>query len=368
MEHNHSLEKPNKYVVIAVLALSLWGLFYTFTKPTEEEVFPGVVKEVLSQNTITESIGDTTLNIIEQELIVEVKMGGQKEEIEILNDYKPLKEGDRVYVQLSLFDESGYTIADVSRTRGLTILAIFFVILAVLTSGWKGVYSLVGLLFSFAVIFTFMVPQILNGAPPVLIGIVGATLILIPALYLSYGLNKKSVAAFLGIIIALVFVGITSSILVKALGFTGLGEVSMFLDMESSSSINLVGLLIAGIIIAAVGVLDDVAAIQASVVFSLSSANKELRGIELFKEAMRVGRDHISAVINTLVLAYTGASLPLILLLSLREMPAGYFVSMEMVAEEIARTLVSSSGLLLAVPLTTLIATVMAEKTFKKLH
>jgi len=116
-----------------------------------------------------------------------------------------------------------------------------------------------------------------------------------------------------------------------------------------------------------VGVLDDVAAIQSSVVFSLASANPNLRGLKLFREAMHVGRDHISAVVNTLVLAYTGASLPLILLLSLRGMPVDYFVSIEMVAEEIARTLISSSGLLLAVPLTTVIAVFMVNRNYQKI-
>ena len=212
-----------------------------------------------------------------------------------------------------------------------------------------------------------MVPQILNGAEPISIGVGSAALILVPALYLSYGLNKKSIAAFLGIIIALLFVGVASNYFIGALEFTGLGEISMFLDMETSNSINLIGLIIAGIIIAAVGVLDDVAAIQSSVVFSLASANPNLRGLKLFREAMHVGRDHISAVVNTLVLAYTGASLPLILLLSLRGMPVDYFVSIEMVAEEIARTLISSSGLLLAVPLTTVIAVFMVNRNYQKI-
>ena len=256
---------------------------------------------------------------------------------------------------------------NISRTKELIILTVLFIILVILTSGFKGFYSLVGLLFSFAVIFSFLVPQILKGVSPVSIGVVSAALILIPTLYLSYGLNKKSIAAFSGIIIALLFVGIASNYFVNVLQFTGLEETSLYLNMASNNPINLVGLIIAGIIIAAVGVLDDVAAIQSSVVFGLARSNPALRGFKLFKEAMHVGKDHISAVVNTLVLAYTGASLPLVLLLSIQEMPLGYLVSLEMIAEEIARTLISSSGLLLAVPLTTVIATFMASKNYKKI-
>jgi uncharacterized membrane protein len=235
----------------------------------------------------------------------------------------------------------------------------------VIIGGLKGVYSLIGLLFTFAVIFVFLVPQILKGVSPVGVGVASAAIILLPTLYLSYGLNKKSIAAFSGIIISLLAVGLMANYLVDVLQFTGLSEESMYLDMETVGPINLLGLMVAGIIIAAVGVLDDVAVVQSSVVFSLTKTDPELRGAKLFREAMRVGKDHISAVVNTLVLAYTGASLPLILLLSLQKMSPDYFASTEIVAEEILRTLVSSSGLLLAVPLTTIIAVVMAGRKYK---
>ena len=365
--HNHASGKPNKYVVLVILIVSLAGLFYSFSKPVAKDVVNGIVKNVLSERETTLDVTGKSRIVKEQDLLVEVEIEKEKKEINVLNDYKPVSEGDKIFVRKSLFGDSEWSIVDISRTKVLTLLFAFFIILVILTSGLKGFYSLIGLLFSFSVIFAFMVPQILNGAEPISIGVGSAALILVPALYLSYGLNKKSIAAFLGIIIALLFVGVASNYFIGALEFTGLGEISMFLDMETSNSINLIGLIIAGIIIAAVGVLDDVAAIQSSVVFSLASANPNLRGLKLFREAMHVGRDHISAVVNTLVLAYTGASLPLILLLSLRGMPVDYFVSIEMVAEEIARTLISSSGLLLAVPLTTVIAVFMVSRNYQKI-
>lgn len=364
-DHDHSLEKPNKYIVLAILALSIAGLLYIFLKPAGKDVVSGVAKEVLSERNATLELGNKNKVVKEQELLVEIVVEKERKDIKVLNDYMPVARGDKIFVRGSLFEGSEFNIVDISRTKELILLSIFFVILVFLTSGWKGLYSLVGLLFSFAVIFVFMVPQILKGINPLGIGIAGAAIILVPTLYLSYGFNKKSIAAFWGIILALVFVGFLSKFVVNAAQFTGLSEVSLFLDMETSNSINFIGLLIAGIIIAAVGVLDDVAAIQSSVVFNLASVDSNLRGLNLFKKAMRVGKDHISAVVNTLVLAYTGAALLLILLLSLRGMPVGYFASLEMVAEEIVRTLISSSGLLLAVPLTTLIATMMAGKNYQ---
>lgn len=358
--HNHG-ERPNKYAVALILLLSLAGIIYSFSKPVGKDVISGEVLEVLSERETNLNVGNVNKPVKEQDLLVKILVDGEEKEIKILNDYTPVEKGDKIFLR-EFFEENDWSIVNVSRTKELAVLSIFFIILVILTSGWKGFYSLIGLLFTFAVIFTFMVPQILSGSSPVVIGTLGAGFILIPTLYLSYGLNKKSISAFLGIIIALVFVGITSNFFINSLNFTGIGEISLYLDMATSSSINLIGLMIAGIIIAAVGVLDDVAAIQSSIVFSLASVDPNLRGFSLFKKAMHVGKDHISAVVNTLVLAYTGASLPLILLLSFQNMPLDYFASLETVAEEIARTLISSSGLLLAVPLTTLIATFMASR------
>lgn len=368
--HNDDIQisttKPSKYIVALVLLLSLAGIFYSLSKSTVEDSTQalGTVIEVVSEQEAILEIGNSRKLVTEQELLVEIRDDREERTINVFNDYTPVAEGDKIFVSGSLFEDGEFTVVDISRTNMLAYLLIFFIVLVVLTSGWKGFYSLVGLTFTLVVIFIFIVPQILNGVDPISISVLGAAIILVPTLYLSYGLNKKSIAAFFGIIVALSFVGLLSHYFIGALSFTGFSEASTFLDMEANNSINLIGLLIAGIIIAAVGVLDDVAVIQSSVVFSLAGANSELRGLKLFKEAMHVGRDHISAVVNTLVLAYTGASLPLIILLYLRKMPLDYFVSLEMVAEEIARTLISSSGLLLAVPLTTLIATAMASRNF----
>lgn len=362
MDQDHvKHSKPNKYAVAIILAVSFIALWLTLDKSSGEEMVKGLVKEIRAERQVVSPMSDKT--VIEQELLVELEMGnGTKEEAVIINDFMAVKPGDVIFVRGSFFgEERTFDIVDVSRKNGILFLVFFFVSLVFITSGWKGFYSLAGLVFSFAVIFAFIVPQILNGSNPVFIGVTGSFFILLATLYLSYGFNKKSLAALIGISLSLLFVGILADTFINSLSFSGLaGEESMFLAVETGNSLNLIGLLVAGIIIAAVGVLDDVAITQASAVFSLVSVDPSLRGFQLFKKSMEVGKDHISAVVNTLVLAYIGAALPLVLLLSLRKVPIEYFISTEIVAEEIARTLIASSGLLLAVPITAAIAVLFA--------
>ena len=196
MDHNHPSEKPNKWIVFIILIISLAGIIYSLSKPAIEDVITGRVLKVLSERETTEKIGDKNEVLKEQDLLVEITAGLERKEVNVLNDYEPVAKGDKIFLSQSLFGDNEWSIANISRTRDLTILLFFFITLVILTSGWKGFYSLVGLLFTFAVIFIFMLPQILKGVSPVFIGISGASIILIPTLYLSYGFNKKSIAAF----------------------------------------------------------------------------------------------------------------------------------------------------------------------------
>lgn len=353
-------DKPNAYLVAGILILSAAGLVYTFSQPSKEVFVPGQVKEIISEREVVQELNNK--KVTEQELRVEIISGGERKEVSVLNDFSPVEPGDKVFIRNSFFDNEQASVVEIAKTEGIVWLSVFFVVLVLLTAGQKGFYALVGLIFSLAVIFVFIVPAILRGGGPIFIGLAGSTMILIPTLYLSYGFSKKTVAALIGIITSLFFVGVLANLTVSTLNFTGFTEESLFLNIETDATINLVGLLIAGIIIAAVGVLDDVAVTQASTVFNLISINPELHGLALFRKAMAVGKDHISAVVNTLVLAYTGAALPLVLLLFYRKVPLDYFISMEIVAEEIVRTLVSSAGLLLAVPLTTVAAVLLAKR------
>lgn len=323
----------------------------------QEHLYEAQVLEVINEEEVVQSISGRTA--IEQTLRIEIDVDGEVAEFQAVNDLIPVKEGTKVLVQglLSSDEEGGIYVVDIIRKQGLVWLGIAFAFLLVAVAGIYGLYALTGLLFSFAVIFNGIVPAILTGFNPVVAGLLGSFLILVVTLYVSHGFNRKSFSAFAGIALALLIVGVTASFVVSSLYFTGFSaEEAMYLNIEAGESLNLVGLLVAGIIIAAIGVLDDIAITQAATVFSLASVDPSLRGVRLFRKAMGVGRDHISAVINTLVLAYTGAALPLILLLTIRQFPLGFVVNGEIVAEEIVRTIVSSMGLILAVPLTTLIA------------
>lgn len=372
MTHSHTYQEPHRYVVWIILIASLSLIFLFGKKSTTEksqnfQVMKGRVVEVLSEKEIDENevslIGATK----EQELLVEVKVNGENKRVKVRNDFTRLKAGDRIFLRSSSVEDGQelFEMVEVSRTKGIFWLLVFFIILVILISGKKGFHALVGLVFTFAIIFSFIIPRILNGKNAVSTALIGSFFILLVTLYVSYGFNKKSLSALFGITLTLFFVGLFAQFTIQALNFTGFGsEEASYLKQEIGAQINFIGLLVAGIIIAAIGVLDDIAVTQASIVFTLFSANPSMTSWEAFKKAMWVGKDHISAVINTLVLAYTGAALPLVLLFSFYKIQAGYVVSIEIVAEEIVRTLISSTGLVLAVPITTFIAAFWANKKF----
>ncbi len=250
-------------------------------------------------------------------------------------------------------------ITDVVRIWPLALLVVVFIAFTVLVSGWKGARALVGLAISFVVLMGFVLPQILAGRDPVLVSVAGSFVLLAITLYLTQGWALKTHAALLGVLFSLTLTGLLASFAVGLTRLSGFGsEEAMFLQ-AAGTSINLRGLLLAGMIVGTLGVLDDVIVGQASAVMELSEANPALGWRELYMRAMNIGRDHIAATINTLVLAYVGAAMPLLLLFQLYPEPWLYTLNREMIAEEIARMLVGSLGLIAAVPITTFIASVL---------
>ena len=356
---------PNRYAVFIIFLLSVALLFWYAPQTHGPEslfntaIFRAEVKEVIVEGDFTRINGAV---LERQELIISVFRGEEIEEARLVNDYIPLAEGDAIYVQKSLF-ESRYELSNIDRSKGLIILAAVFALLVIGVGGVYGWNSLVGLVFSLAVILKFLIPAILGGANPITAGLLGALSILIVAIYVSHGFNRKSCSAIIGIAGALMVAGFLAVYSADALRLTGFTEESIYLNFAGGGTLNFLGLLVAGVLIAAIGVLDDVAITQASTVFALASAGEHLRGAKLFKKAMVVGKDHIAAVVNTLVLAYVGAGLPTILLFTFNQYPFSFAASSEILAVEIVRTLVASIGLVLAVPLTTLVATAFVKKT-----
>lgn len=251
---------------------------------------------------------------------------------------------------------------DFVRTSAMLWLLGAFVAASILLSGWKGVRSMLGMLFSFGVIVWYILPRILEGANPVAVSTVGAFLILAVTLYVVYGWTLKTHAAVLGTLTALSVTGLLAYYFIGLSHLTGFGsEEAVFLNQEFANQLDLRGLVLSGILIGALGVLDDLVITQASVVFELNMANPALSFTELYRRAMRIGQDHVAATVNTLVLAYTGAALPLLLLVYVGGERFVTFINREFVTEEVVRTLVGSLGLISAVPLTTLLACVVVR-------
>jgi uncharacterized membrane protein len=210
---------------------------------------------------------------------------------------------------------------------------------------------------SFLIIIGFILPQIYAGYNPVLIALLGSFFIVPVTFYLSHGLNKKTTIALLGTVISLVITGFLAKAFIDFGRLTGFAsEEAGFLQFSRGDVLNIKGLVLAGIIIGVLGVLDDITVAQSAVVEKLKEANPRIGDKKLFTKAMSVGRDHIASMVNTLILVYTGAALPLLLLFVDNTAPFTQIINYEIIAEEIIRTLVGSIGLILAVPITTFLA------------
>ncbi|MBU0570069.1 YibE/F family protein [Patescibacteria group bacterium] len=239
----------------------------------------------------------------------------------------------------------------------MVLLFIIFIAVVLIVGKVWGITSLFGMGFSFLIIFKFILPQIINGANPILIAIIGSLFIIPVTFYLSHGFNKKTHIAIVSTVIALIITGVLAGFFVNAARLTGFAsEEAGFLQAMKGGTVNIKGLLMAGIIIGALGILDDVTVSQASVVQQLKNTSSKLSGNELYKKAMRVGQDHVSSMVNTLVLVYTGVALPLLLLFIDSPRSFSEIVNYELIADEIVRILVGSIGLVLAVPIATVLA------------
>lgn len=319
--------------------------------------------------------GDETSKQLYQKLELLVMTGsltGKK--ITIENGAVPManvpkfKVGDEVVVSKmqGLDGQDTFFIADYIRRGSLLWLFIIFAVLTVIIGRLRGLTSLVGMGISFAVIFLVILPQILAGNDPIFISIIGSLLIIPVTFYLSHGVNKKTTIAIVGTLAALVVTGILANIFVEVSKLTGfVSEEAGFLQVAKHGVINIKGLFLAGIIIGVLGVLDDVTVSQAAVVQQLKEAGSNIKPGELYKRAMDVGQDHIASMVNTLVLVYAGAALPLLLLFVNNPRPFSEVINYEIIAGEVVRTLVGSIGLILAVPITTFIAVVMSTDSSK---
>ena len=257
---------------------------------------------------------------------------------------------------------SSYNLADIERRGPMLWLALAFAALVVAFGRLRGALSLVGLAASLAVVVVFIVPAILDGTSPLAVALVGSMAIMLLTISLAHGIGPKSVAAMLGTTASLTLVAFLALTFVELTHLTGLAGDEGALVQLGGVDVSFTGLLLAGMVIGALGVLDDVTVSQASTVLALRSANPELRFGELYRRAIEVGRDHVSATVNTLVLAYVGTSLPVLLIFGSGELGLSEAANVELIAQEIVGTLVGSIGLIAAVPITTGLAAALAVR------
>jgi uncharacterized membrane protein len=348
-----------------------------FSEPDADETIIGYSTgtSIAMVDTITEE-GEVTLGDVTQPFqklqvtLLEGEYQGKIFEIEygtrqIRHDIIRITPGERIMVTVSSLPDGSVSayFSDFYRRTPLILLFGIFIVASILISGWKGVRSLLGILLSLAVIILVILPGIQEGKDPISITIFGSFLFVGFSLYIVYGWNVKTHAAVLGSFIALAITGLLAFLFVNSTKLTGYGDENMFyISQLTQNTLNVRSLLLAGVLIGTLGVLDDLVISQASAVFELFKNNPGQTFSGLFKSAMNIGQDHIAATVNTLVLAYAGASLPMLLLFSFHNVDFGMAMNLEFIAEEIVRTVVGSLGLFAAVPITTALACFIAIK------
>ncbi|MET9506701.1 YibE/F family protein [Streptomyces sp. NPDC006622] len=276
---------------------------------------------------------------------------------------RQLHEGQKVVVayEPSAPKDLQYSVTDVNRRVPMGLLAAIFAVAVVVVGRLRGVMALVALAISFMVLNFFVLPAILQGSNPLAVAVVGASAIMLIALYLCHGLSARTSVAVLGTLISLLLIGVLGSWFVDWAALTGNTDDNTGLIHGLYPTIDMSGLLLAGIIIGSLGVLDDVTVTQTSAVWELHEANPSMGWRGLYRAGIRIGRDHIASVVNTLVLAYAGAALPLLLLFSIAQSSVSTVANSELVAAEIVRTLVGSIGLVASVPVTTALAALVVS-------
>lgn len=281
----------------------------------------------------------------------------ENEEITVESALRGVEVGDRVV--LSEYGDGGdYSVMDQYRLPSLWIVFAIFLALVFFFGRLKGAGSLLGLGMSIFVLVQFMIPHIVSGENPVVVSILSAFTIATLSLYLAHGFSKRTSIALLSTLITLAIASVMAILVVPFSKLAGTGsEDAMFLQFGQFETLNLRGLLLGGMIIGVLGILDDVSTAQVASVDEIYKANSKLKFGELYARGLSVGREHIASLVNTLVLAYAGASLPLMLLFySSGYEPIWVTLNSEFIVEEIIRTLVGSAALILAVPISTILA------------
>jgi uncharacterized membrane protein len=314
------------------------------------EIVAAIDRDIMGTNTTT------TVQTLRVELLEGAKAGTVAT---FDNDILLLEKGDVIFVnRLEAIDGTEYFIfKDVERRTQLLVVLALLLFLIVVFAGWQGIRAIISLAISLMAIIFLLVPALLAGYSPALASLVIAAGILSVILFFTHGFRPHVVIAYAGTLAAVAITCLVAWWSVSWLRLTGFSsDASIYLNFSTGGTLDISGLLLGSIIIGLLGVLDDVSITQSSVVHELRRANQALGMWELYQRAIRVGRDHVGSLVNTLALAYVGAALPLVLLYARANADFWVSINQEVIAAEIVRIVVGSIGLVLAVPLTTIIA------------
>lgn len=352
--------QTKNYRVLFGLSVAVF-LFLPFTGYTQEVhnayqgTYRGQVMEIQSEE--LREIPGTGTEHLYQSIEVKVLDGPAKgDTIIIENDYLELEEGDKFYFNHNIYIDGTevYGVVNIDRRDSLIFLGLLFVGAVVAFGGWQGVRSLFALGGSFVAIFYVLLPGLLHGWNPLLLSLLVASGILAAAIFFTHGFNRESAVAYGGTMLAVFLTGILAVIAVKISDLSGfVSDESVYLNMNTDGTLDFTGLLLGAIVIGVLGVLDDIAVTQAAVVTELYGSNENIGRREVYTRALRVGREHVGALVNTLVLAYAGVSLPLLLYFYMSPMSFWTLVNSEIFATEIIRVIVGSIGLIMTVPIVT---------------
>ncbi len=329
----------------------------------KQEILKAKVVEISDEGLKDDTAIDK--DIFYQNIKVEVLKGEQKGEIiSVENDYIKLKENQKFYLLKYTSAESGsvvYSVQDVNRIPWLIFFFLLFIFVTLFFGGMQGFRGLLSLFGGLLLIFYILLPEIVAGTSPLLISIIVASLVTVVGSYVTHGLNRTTTSAVLGMIVTVVISGLLAYFAVNVTSLSGFDtEEATYLSLNSYGAIDLKGLLMGGILIGLLGVLYDGAIGQAIAVEELWRANKDLSRKYVFSRVLRIGREHIGALVNNLAIAYVGAALPLLVFFSFpTSVSTMFIVNREIFATEIIRTLIGSIGLVLAVPITTAISIYM---------
>ena len=256
-----------------------------------------------------------------------------------------------------------YIFVDFVRTMPIILLAVLYAVVVIAVARWRGLRALIGLVGAYAVLVSFMLPGLVEGKPPLLLALVGSTVIMIGVLYFAHGFSARTSTALLGTIFGLGITALLAAWATDAANLAGVGSHDAATLANISDNISISGIILCGLIISGLGVLNDVTITQSSAVWELYELAPETSARQLFSSAMRIGRDHIASTVYTIAFAYAGAALPILIIVMLYNRPLGEALTSAELSEEVIRTLVGSVGLVLAIPMTTFIAVLVVKAT-----